>query len=232
MLLIRRVGILLVTVVALAAPATGHDYERSHPAGGPFSREAVLNAPFSADATTSVRILLSDGTARVQTVTARYYRDSQGRVRAELDTPWGPYVVVEIPGLPTPKFYTVDLDKRTYRNGAGYYYASQLFNGEGRTALPVAKVCFQTPPPVVDASANERLRAVNAQLSPDLGIVTASYRSDLIATIDYKVTNIRREEPSAELFNVTDYTFVQGSRDDPLVGFAAWQSPSGCRTTS
>jgi hypothetical protein len=89
----------------------------------------------------------------------------------------------------------------------------------------VAKVCFQTAPPVLaGVSDEERLRAVNAQVSPAIGIVTESHRSDRIAAVDYKVTNIRRDEPPATLFDVTDYTFVDGSHDDPLVGFSPWQS--------
>jgi hypothetical protein len=77
----------------------------------------------------------------------------------------------------------------------------------------------------------ERLRAVNAQVSPDLGIVTASHRSDDIRIVDYEVTNIRRGEPPTELFDVpTDYTLVQGSLpDDPAVTFAPWQSPPACK---
>jgi hypothetical protein len=49
----------------------------------------VLDAPFSAEAITTVRKTLSNGTVRERMVTARYYRDSRGRVRAELVTPWG-----------------------------------------------------------------------------------------------------------------------------------------------
>jgi len=45
-----------------------------------------------------------------------------------------------------------------------------------------------------------------------------------------QVTNIRRDEPPAELFEVpTDYMLVTGSHDDPLVSFAPWQSPPACK---
>jgi hypothetical protein len=44
----------------------------------------VAGAPFSADAITSVRLRLTDGSTLEQTTTARYYRDSAGRVRVEL----------------------------------------------------------------------------------------------------------------------------------------------------
>jgi len=228
MALIGRAGSLLAIVAALAAPASGQDFARL---GGPFSRVVVLNAPFSAEATTRVQELSPDGTARLHTVTARYYRDSQGQVRAEVDTPWGPYVVVASPGPERVEFYVLDPTKRTYRIAA-FGFATQLFNGEAGVPLPVGKVCFQYPPRVAASVSDvERLRAVNAQMLPELGIVTASHRSDDIRIVDYEVTNIRRGEPPTELIDVpTDYTLVQGSLpDDPLFTFAPWQSPPACK---
>jgi hypothetical protein len=57
---------------------------------------------------------------------------------------------------------------------------TQVFNGEGGVPLPVGHACFQYPPLVAEGvSQAERLDAVNAILSPDLGIVTASHRSDM-----------------------------------------------------
>jgi len=239
MAMIRRTGSLLAIVAALAAPANGQDYFPR--LGGPFARVLVFNAPFSAEATTRIQEVSPDGTARLHTVTARYYRDSQGQVRAEVDTPWGPYVVVASQGPERVEFYVLDLTKRTYRIAA-YGIAAQLFNGEGGVALPVGKVCFEYPPRVVAGVPDvERLRAVNAQVSPDLGIVTASHRSDekralesratnIRRSVDYELTNIRREEPPAKLFQVPpDYTLVNsGSRDDPWLVFAPWQSPRAC----
>ena len=244
MAMIRRTGSLLAIVAALAAPANGQDYYFAG-LGGPFARVLVLNAPFSAEATTRVQEVFPDGTAPVHTVTARYYRDSQGQVRAEIDTPWGPYVVVASQGPERVEFYVLDLTKRTYRM-TGYWIAAHLFNGEDGVALPIGKVCFEYPPRVVagvvaGVSNAERLRAVNAQVSPDLGIVTASHRFDenpsvywatnIRRSVDYELTNIRREEPPAKLFQVpADYTLVNSSsRDDPLVGFAPWQSPPACK---
>lgn len=244
MALIGRTGSLLVIVAALAAPANGQDFA-SRPAtlGGPFSRVLVLDAPFSAEAMTRVQEVFPDGTARLHTVTARYYRDSQGQVRAEVDTPWGPYVVVASLGPERVEFYVLDPTKRTYRVEL-YGVAAQLFNGEVGVAVPVGKVCFEYPPRVVAGLSDaERLRAVNAQVSPDLGIVTASHRYDefpsvdakattIRRSVDYELTNIRREEPPAQLFQVpTDYTLVSiwSSGEDPWVAFAPWQSPPACK---
>src|SRR3954471_583269 len=110
MVLIGRAGSLLAIVAALAAPANGQDFAPAH-LGGPFSRAPVLNAPFSAEAATRVQELFPDGTTRLHTVTARYYRDSQGQVRAEVDTRWGPYVVVASLGPERVEFYVLDPTK-------------------------------------------------------------------------------------------------------------------------
>jgi hypothetical protein len=187
-------------------------------AGGPFSAEPMLNAPFSAVATTRIRAPLPNGTAREYTTTARYYRDSQGRVRAELDSPSGLYTVLWTVGPEGRVFYELDQDKRTYRN-TGHPLAALVFNGDGTVAIPVAKACFLRAPRVAGASAMERLQAVNAEMSPELGLVIASHRSDSIVAVDYEVTDIQRVEPSSKLFDVpTDYTFVtRGSRTDFLI---------------
>src|SRR5437763_1516006 len=101
---------LLTIVAALAAPANGQDSVAR--LGGPFSRVLVVDAPFSAEATTRIQEVFPDGTARLHTVTARYYRDSQGQVRAEVDTQWGPYVVVASQGPERVEFYVLDPTKR------------------------------------------------------------------------------------------------------------------------
>lgn len=250
--MIRRTGSLLAIVAALAASANGEEYFAR--LGGPFTPVPVLNAPFSAEATTRIQELLPDRTTRVHTVIARYYRDSQGRVRAEVDTPWGPYVAVATAGPEHTAydagpehmaFYVLDPTRRIYWN-AGYMAVAQVFNGEGGVPLPVGKVCFEYPsriPP--GASDAERLQAVDAQVSPDLGVVTASHRTSEIPSlesgapnirrvVDYELTHIRREEPPAHLFQIpadyTDYTFVSiGSGHDPLVMFAPSQSPPACK---
>ncbi|MFN2445543.1 MAG: hypothetical protein ABR606_08165 [Vicinamibacterales bacterium] len=227
MCLISRTGMFVLSVMAMSAPAHGQGYEYLDPAGGPFSA-VVLNAPFSAKAVTRVREPLPHGAVREQTVTATLIRDSQGRVRAELDNPWGLYVVMWIPGPEREIFYRLDPAERTYRF-TGRAFGSRLFNGEGRVAVPLGNACFRLAPPVAGVSGTERLEAVNAEMSSDLGLVIASHRSDHIASIDYELTNIRREEPPAELFDVpASYTLVHGSMDDPLVEFDAWNAKRFC----
>lgn len=229
----RRTWMLLATLVAgIGASVHAQTSDPTDAAGGPFSRHLVLNAPFSAEATTRIQRVLPDGTTRVDTLTARYYRDSLGRVRAELDTQWGPYVIVEAPvEVPAPHvaYYAVNPQKGTYQPGAGYYYASELFNGEGRPRIPLGKACFEYPlPAVAGASGDERLQAVHAQVATDLGIVTASHRADGIVTVDYRVTNIRRDEPSPRLFDVADLRLTQGPHD-PVITIAPGNRTS-CNT--
>jgi hypothetical protein len=222
---------ILLAIVTVSPPAMGQCLV---PAGGPFTATPVTNAPFSADAITKVRV--ADGTAHEYTVTARYYRNSQGWIRAEVDTPSGPYILLDLgPGLTADGHwrgpgYRLDPAKRTYRLAGGVIDRS-VFNGEGRAALPLGNACFQSVRRVAGESDAERLEAVHAQVAPDLGIVVASHRADAIASVDYKVTNIRREEPPATLFEVpADYTLVaQGSRENPIVVFAPWQSPPACK---
>src|SRR5687768_10350086 len=52
-------------------------------AGGTLTDTVVPNAPFSADAVTTVTQTLGDGTKIEQRTTAKWYRDSAGRVRRE-----------------------------------------------------------------------------------------------------------------------------------------------------
>ena len=144
-------------------------------------------------------------------------------------------MVLEIsPGRTTREhnpFHLLDPVNHTYRIGPGYSMIARLFNGEARVAIPVKsevkpRFCFQMGPPViVDVSDEQRLQAVNAQIAADIGIVTASHRSDEIAVVDYEVTNIRRVEPRAELFEVpADYTIANDA-----LGYASWQSPQPCQ---
>ena len=63
----------MVAVTSRSSPVT------SDVLAGPV----VTDAPFSADATTTVTQVLGDGTRIEQTTTARFYRDRAGRVRRE-----------------------------------------------------------------------------------------------------------------------------------------------------
>ena len=72
MALIKQAGFLLAIVAAFTTSASAQYSEMPIQAGGPFSRDAVLNAPFLADATTTIRKQLPDGSTRDYQVTSRY----------------------------------------------------------------------------------------------------------------------------------------------------------------
>src|SRR5215217_7126067 len=78
-------GVCVGFCLAAAIPVVGLGQQADPAAGigGPLSKPLVLDAPFSADAITTVRLTLADGTRLEQTTTAHYYRDRAGRGRVE-----------------------------------------------------------------------------------------------------------------------------------------------------
>jgi len=91
---------------------------------GSLSDVVFANAPFSAEAVTTVTQTLNDGTKIEQRTTARWYRDSAGRVRREqtvigldrLDPSAQPQTTItfdSVPGDPQP--YALDPTTRTAR---------------------------------------------------------------------------------------------------------------------
>src|SRR6185503_15732671 len=100
------------------------------------------NAPYSAEAVTTVNQVLRNGTRLEQSTTARYYRDSRGRLRAELlmeglrqpKTMSERHIRLtvcpfarEFPDVPEPRCYTLDPVTRSKRAG-------------NRWVLPLSKV--------------------------------------------------------------------------------------------
>ena len=90
----------------------------------PLTGPVVTKAPFSADAVTTVTRVLGDGTRIEETTTARFSRDSAGRVRREqtilglaaLNTTGEPRTVITIDPDPGDEFvFTLDPMTRTAR---------------------------------------------------------------------------------------------------------------------
>jgi hypothetical protein len=99
-------------------------------ADDPFSGPVVTNAPFSADAITTVTQVLGDGTRIEQRTTARFYRDSAGRIRREqtilgldvLNLPGGSRTVITVDPDPGDTYaYTLDPINRTARRVVRVY---------------------------------------------------------------------------------------------------------------
>ena len=121
--------------LAVSVPAVAQDDRRAvrlQVQGGPpllgfianLDERVVANAPFSADATTTVTQTLGDGTRIEQRTTAKWYRDSTGRVRREqtvigldrLNPTAQPQTTItfdSVPGDQTP--YVLDPVARTAR---------------------------------------------------------------------------------------------------------------------
>ncbi len=208
----------------------------------------VTDSPFSADATTTVTQVLSDGTRIEQTTSARFFRDRAGRVRREqtilglgaINGGGNMQTVTIAPDPANGTAFTLDPTTRTARRvpriafpiagnqmlrlnaqtvivqgrsaqpfgGAGSSPTEELlgtrqFEGVkalGRkttTTIPIGRIGNDRPIEITD----ERWE------SPELRMLVYSRNSDpRTGVVEYKLTNINRAEPPADLFMIpSDY---------------------------
>jgi len=127
----------------------------SDPLGGPV----VPNAPYSADAVTRVTQVLGDGTRIEQSVTAKFYRDSAGRVRREQT----------IMGLTAEPQTTITVDPDP-GDGSGY-----LLEASTRTArrTPLLGGDFLTGGGVIRLATPTGTRVLSLNGEPGLYVSTA-----------------------------------------------------------
>jgi hypothetical protein len=237
--------------------------------GGTLTDAVVPNAPFSADAVTTVTQTLGDGTKIEQRTTAKWYRDSTGRVRREqtvigidrLSPQAQPQTTISfdtVPGDPTP--YVLNPAARTARRtprGVQWFavggdvlnaYGLSLSSATGRVVADrlyvssgIGRGQAATVPadvrPVEEPLGTRQIEGVKAtgrrstttipagrigndraiQIveeqweSPELNMVISSRFSDpRTGVVEYRLTNINRSEPRADLFTVpSDYTVVE-----------------------
>ena len=235
-------------------------------AGGTLTDAVVPNAPFSADAVTTVTQTLGDGTKIEQRTTAKWYRDSTGRVRREqtvigIDrlSPQGqPQTTItfdSVPRDPTP--YVLNPATRTarrtprgvqwfdggvevlladvLRSAAGSVWPAPAAGlGRGQAASVPADVRpveeqlgtrqtegvkatgrrWTTTIPAGRIGNDRAIQIVEEQWeSPELNMVISSRFSDpRTGVVEYRLTNINRSEPRADLFTVpADYTIVEAT---------------------
>jgi hypothetical protein len=232
----------------------------------------VTQAPFSADASTTLRQALPDGTEITRRAAARYYRDGSGRVRVEqklsgieaLNPAASGQVRITVHPDPSQwKVYTLDPATRTARMGPRF--AADAAVGGGYTfAVPLGGVRFmdfkraaEAPPRnsegVEEPLGNRQIEGVDTVgrrvrttipagefgndrpieilderwESPQLKILVYSRTSDpRFGVVEYRVTNIRRTEPNADLFEVPhDYAIVRSSLKDPWISLVPPSSP-------
>jgi hypothetical protein len=140
-------------------------------ADDPLSGPVVTNAPFSADAVTTVTQILGDGTRIEQTTTARFYRDSIGRVRNEqtvlglgaLDPSSQPRTTITVMTEPDNRaMYTLDPVNKTARRGADVRAYFALSASSGTVSVGATPTAAYTV--TLDAANREReRRAVTIQ---------------------------------------------------------------------
>jgi hypothetical protein len=121
------------------------------PMGGPLG-PPVTNAPFSADATTTVRQVLADGTRIERIGRARYFRDRIGRVRVEQEilglealnaAADGQTRITILPDPTTGAVYTLDPVARTVALGVRSTASSAVGGGQN-FAVPLGGPHFLT----------------------------------------------------------------------------------------
>lgn len=183
-----RPALIVLTLYAVAgAPNARAQFEPPRVSDSLFAREPALNAPFMADAVTTC--VSSSG--ETQTLTDRYYRDSAGRVRAERRTPKGALIIID----PDPGDNGVTLlqsDTAMYI-GAPMALAQYHFHSTSDTTLPRL---------ILDRGMMGGVRTAY-ETSADLGVVVhARQQHPHHGTIEFQLTNIRRQEPAPELFQV------------------------------
>jgi hypothetical protein len=216
----------------------------------------VRNAPYSADALTTVIQTLADGTRIEQSTTAKYYRDSAGRIRREqtilgldaLNPSREPQTVITItPDPDAGDAYQLDPVARTARRvgrGAGAYFALNQFvvTGSVRWNAVGGRGAAQpgpAAPPVEESLGTRQIEGVKATgrkttstiptgaigndrpieitderwESPELAVLLSSRQSDpRTGVVEYRLTNISRNEPPPDLFVVPpDYTILGGA---------------------
>ena len=267
---------------AAAAPSVADD---------PFAGPVVTNAPFSAEAVTTVTQVLADGTRIEQKTTAKFYRDSAGRVRREqtilglgaLDPSAASRTTITIDPDPGDALaYTLDPATRTARQvprsssaaGGSLYFSgadnrelsavviangeltarrvTRLENGQVTVTEGVAQPTEQLGTKQVEGVAavgrktksvipagqigNDRPIEITDERweSAELRLLVRSHHHDpRTGDVEYRLTNIVRSEPPADLFMVpSDYQIQSGGRGggNPDGGLGRGGGGRGART--
>jgi len=214
----------------------------------------VTDAPFSADATTTVTQILGDGTRIEQSTTARFFRDRIGRVRREqtilglgaLNAGGNMQTITIDPDPGDGTAYSLDPNTKTARRVpriditlGGAMVMTNRGNGvvvQARAGGPASVGTGGNRPTeeVLGARQIEGVKALGRKTttviatgqigndrpieitderweSPELRMLIYSRNSDpRTGVVEYRLTNINRAEPPADLFMIpSDYTVSQ-----------------------
>jgi hypothetical protein len=251
----------------------------------PFSGPVVTNAPFSADAITTVTQILGDGTRIEQRTTSRFYRDSAGRVRREqtilgldaLNPSNQPRTVITVDPDPNDAFaYTLDPSNRTARRvrratgpyadaiswivgdrlaGTQTYFASVGLRLEVRRRVTNGAPEAPGAEPVEESLGTRQIEGVSATghrtkttiptgvigndrpieitderwESAELRLLVRSLHHDpRTGDVEYRLTNINRVEPPADLFAIPpDYAIPDAAGAGARTGGGGGQRTGG-----
>ena len=216
-----------------------------------LSGPVVTEAPFSADATTTVTQVLGDGTRIEQTTTARFFRDRAGRVRREqtiaglgaLNGRGNAETITIDPDPGDGTAYTLDPMTRTARRAPRLVFTSVnvgpsirinsgtvMLNGNVVAAQPVWRATAEqlgtrqfegvkavgrkstSVIPTGDIGNDRPIEITDERWeSPELRMLVYSRTSDpRTGVVEYRLTNINRSEPPADLFTIpADYTVIE-----------------------
>ena len=194
-------------------PATASNAAPTDPMSGPL----VTGAPFSADSATVVTQTLGDGTRIEQRVTAKFFRDTTGRVRREqtiigldaLDPAAQPRTVITFDSVPAdPMPYVIDPVARTVRRmprgsfaaGAdrllGYFGALDVgLTFRPRDAAPAGIVGQAADAQVRLEAARKTLEELERRLAAAHPDVSAARRR--VLDLQSEVENVSRERERA-----------------------------------
>ena len=209
----------------------------------------VTDAPFSADATTTVTQILGDGTRIEQTTNARFYRDRAGRVRREqtilglgaLNAGGNMQTITIDPDPGDGTAYTLDPMTRIARrvpriaippgehdvshrcgnhSRAGSHWRSAarrrgrkqpdrrvfLARGSSTASRPSAADDFDYSDGAIGNDCPIEITDERWE-SPELRMLIYSRNSDpRTGVVEYRLTNINRSEPPADLFMIPQST--------------------------
>jgi hypothetical protein len=169
--------------LAQSEPPTGSD--------SPFTVVPVVNAPFVAEAVTTLLPTSDESAGPTRTLTDRYYRDSSGRVRAERRWPKGELIIIDA----DPGDNGVTLLNSDTETFARVPMALAQFHFHSGTNITSPRAIFSH---VIIGGTR-----VAYEVSPDLGLVVYARRlHPNVGTVEFRLTNIRQQEPAPELFEV------------------------------
>jgi hypothetical protein len=219
--------------------------------------EVVTEAPFSAEATTTITQVLGDGTRIEQTTNARFFRDRAGRVRREqtiiglgaVNGGGNAETIIVDPDPGDGTAYTLDPATRTARRVPRVTFSTVTATGGLRISSGAGTFFLNGSPAVAVAGRGTRTADARAETlgtrqfdgvkavgtkstitiptgqigndrpieisderweSQELRMLVYSRNSDpRTGVIEYRLSNINRSEPPADLFTIPPgYTVV------------------------